>query len=281
MRGLALSGGAAFGAYQVGVSRALAERGWRPDVATGISIGSVNAWLLARDVPYDELEQIWLDWPAELLPGRERRFALPWQVQVPMFRAWIERIAREYQGRPLVCQGRMTMLEAASGRMRTISVAEAQGPDLLAACALPGVMGPVRTNGKLCLDCGILRYIPMRETVEAGADDVVLVDLLAAHPFPSARRVRHAFLKLRNRLAGRPYDPAHPEHDGVDVTVVAHPKPLGGVLESFRWKRSFVERLIADGYADACSALDSRRRHDTTPAARHKIAPNPVSAAPQ
>ena len=280
MRGLALSGGAAFGAYQVGVWRALTERDWRPDVATGISIGSVNAWLLARDVPYGELEQVWLDWPAELLPGRERRFALPWQAQVPMFRAWIERLAKEYRNRPLVREGRMTMLEAANGRMHTISVADADTRELLAACALPGVMGPVRANGKLYLDCGILRYIPMRETVEAGADDIVVVDLLAAHPFPSARRIRHAFLALRNRLAGKPYDPAHPEDDGVEVTVVAHDSPLGGVLESFRWKRAFVERLIEDGYRDACFALDSRR-HNTTPAIAHKVTPNPVSAAPQ
>jgi predicted acylesterase/phospholipase RssA len=174
----------------------------------------------------------------------------------------------------------MTMLEAATGRMRTISVAEATGSDLLAACALPGVMGPVRTDGKLCIDCGILRYIPMRETVEAGADEIVLVDLLAAHPFPTARRLRHAFLNLRNRLAGRPYDPVHPEHDGVDVTVVAHDSPLGNVLESFSWTRSFAERLIGNGYRDACSALDDRRQ-STTPAAAHRITPNPVSAAPQ
>lgn len=280
MRGLALSGGAAFGAYQVGVWRALVEHGWRPDVTTGISIGSVNAWLLARDVPYDELVQIWLEWPAELLPGRERRLDLPWRTQLPMFRAWIERVAREYQARPLVRQGRMTMLEAANGRMRTISVAEAGASDLLAACALPGVMAPVRTNGKLCLDCGILRYIPMRETVEAGAREIVLVDLLAAHPFPTARRLRHAFLRLRNRLAGRPYDPVHPEDDGVDVTVVAHDGPLGSVLESFRWDHSVVERLIADGYADGRSALDSRR-HKTMAAAAHSATPSPLSAAPQ
>ena len=278
MRGLALSGGAAFGAYQVGVWRALVERGWNPDVITGISIGSVNAWLLARDVPYNELEQIWLDWPKELLPGRERRFALPWQAQVPMFRAWIDRIAREYRGRPVVRQGRFTMLAAASGRMHTVSVADAGGDDLLAACALPGVMSPVRAHGKLYLDCGILRYIPMRETVEAGADDIVMVDLLAAHPFPSARRARRALLALRNRLAGHDYDP--PEAEGVDVTVVAHDSPLGSVLESFRWKRSFVERLIGDGYSDACSAFDSRRQ-SIMPAPAQSSSPSPVSAPPQ
>ncbi len=280
MRGLALSGGAAFGAYQIGVWRALEERGWRPDVATGISIGSVNAWLIARDVPLEALESIWLDWPAELLPGRVRRFALPWQAQAPMFRAWIERIVNEYGGRAVVRQGRMTMLEAATGRMLTISTDDAGPTDLLAACALPGVMAPVRTRGKLCLDCGVLRYIPVRETVEAGADEIVLVDLLAAHPFPTARRARHALLALRNRLAGRPFDPARPEDDGIQVTVIAHPAPLGGVLESFRWKRAVVERLIANGYRDACLALDSRR-HDTTTASMHKHAPKALNDAPQ
>jgi predicted acylesterase/phospholipase RssA len=279
MRGLALSGGAAFGAYQVGVWRALVERGWRPDVTTGISIGAVNSWLLARDLSQQELEAIWLDWPAELLPGRERRFDLPWRVQLPMFRAWVERLAAEYGGRPLVCDGRMTMLEARTGRMYTMPVANAGAADLLAACALPGVMAPVRPQGRLYLDCGILRYIPMRETVEAGADEIVLVDLLAAHPFPSMRSARRAVLGLRNRLAGKPFDPFGVELTGLDMTLVAHAKPLGGVLESFRWKRSFVERLIGDGYADACSALD--RRHETKPATAQANSPSAVRPAPQ
>jgi predicted acylesterase/phospholipase RssA len=280
MRGLALSGGAAFGAYQVGVWRALSERGWRPDVTTGISIGAVNAWLMARDIPYDELQAIWLEWPAELLPGRERRFDLPWRVHLPMFRAWIERIAAEYGPRRLVREGRMTMLEAGTGQMRTMSVADAGASDLLAACALPGVMAPVRTRGSLYLDCGILRYIPMRETVEAGADDIVLVDLLAAHPFPAARRVRRAILNLRNRFAAKAYEPYATESEGVHVTLVAHRSPLGGVLESFRWTRAFVERLVDDGYRDGCSAFD-QRRHETMPAPAHSMRPSAVSAPPQ
>jgi hypothetical protein len=141
-------------------------------------------------------------------------------------------------------------------------------------------MAPVRTRHGLCLDCGILRYIPMRETVEAGADEIVLVDLLAAHPFPSARRVRQAALRLRDRITGRPLDPPHPEQLGVDVTVVAHAAPLGGVLESFRWKRDFVERLIADGYRDAAAAFDGRRQ-STIPAPAHSMRPSAVSVAPR
>lgn len=280
MRGLALSGGAAFGAYQVGVWRALSERGWRPEVATGISIGSVNAWLLARGVPHDELVRVWLDWPAELLPGRVRRFDLPWRTQLPMFRAWIERIVEQYSNRPLVCGGSLTLLEATHGRMHRVPLAEAGAPELLAACALPGVMRPVRTGDGLYLDCGILRYIPLRETIELGADDVVVVDLLAAHPFPSARRFRKAVLGLRDRLTGRPMDPPHPEELGVDVTVIGHAKPLGNVLESFRWTRAFAERLIENGYRDACASWDGRR-HRTTPAPMHAMSPSAVSAAPQ
>jgi predicted acylesterase/phospholipase RssA len=279
MQGLALSGGAAFGAYQVGVWRALSEHRWRPDVTTGISIGAVNSWLLARDISQAELERVWLDWPAELLPGRVRRFDLPWRTQLPMFRAWIDRIANQYGSRPLLCDGRMTMLEASTGRMCTISVADAGPEDLLAACALPGVMAPVRTPHGVCLDCGILRYIPLRETIEAGADEVIVVDLLAAHPFPPARRVRRAVFGLRDRLTGRPTDP-DPESLGVHVTVVGHESPLGTVLESFRWQRSFVERLIANGYRDACGVLEGQR-HRAKPAPAHAMRPSPVSAIPQ
>src|SRR5919107_2952704 len=74
-----LSGGASLGAIQVGMLRALAERGVRPDVIVGTSVGAVNgAFLAAREFNQDtveELGEIWLGmrrgrvFPTEPLTG--------------------------------------------------------------------------------------------------------------------------------------------------------------------------------------------------------------------
>ena len=57
-RALALSGGGAKGAFQVGALRALAARGISFDLFTGVSVGALNAALAARG-KLDDLEAFW------------------------------------------------------------------------------------------------------------------------------------------------------------------------------------------------------------------------------
>ena len=59
---LILSGGGALGSYQGGVYQALAERNLHPDWVAGISIGAVNAALIAGNPPerrVDRLREFW------------------------------------------------------------------------------------------------------------------------------------------------------------------------------------------------------------------------------
>lgn len=59
---LVLQGGGALGAYQAGVQEALAGRGIRPDWIAGISIGAINAALIAGNRPEvrtDRLRTFW------------------------------------------------------------------------------------------------------------------------------------------------------------------------------------------------------------------------------
>ncbi|MEK1888202.1 MAG: patatin-like phospholipase family protein [Phyllobacterium sp.] len=59
---LLLQGGGALGAYQAGVYQGLAEAGLHPDWTAGISIGAINAALIAGNPPEDrvaKLRQFW------------------------------------------------------------------------------------------------------------------------------------------------------------------------------------------------------------------------------
>ncbi len=59
---LVLQGGGALGAYQVGVYEALHEAGVEPDWVSGVSIGAVNAALIAGNPPERRLERLIAFW---------------------------------------------------------------------------------------------------------------------------------------------------------------------------------------------------------------------------
>src|ERR1700733_12135370 len=55
---LTLQGGGALGAYQAGVYQALAEADLHPDWVAGISIGSINAAIMAGSPPVARVEKL-------------------------------------------------------------------------------------------------------------------------------------------------------------------------------------------------------------------------------
>jgi NTE family protein len=59
---LLLQGGGALGAFQAGVYQALAEANMHPDWVAGISIGAINAALIAGNAPKDRLEKLHTFW---------------------------------------------------------------------------------------------------------------------------------------------------------------------------------------------------------------------------
>ena len=86
---LVLQGGGALGAYQAGAFEALATLGYEPDWYAGISIGAINAAIIAGNEPKRRIEQLSAFWhrlTAELL------FPAPdwWPVMRPLYSAWAE-----------------------------------------------------------------------------------------------------------------------------------------------------------------------------------------------
>lgn len=278
MRGLAFSGGAAFGAYQVGAWLEISASDWRPDVVSGISIGGVNAYLVAHGATPAEMLEVWREWPAELLPNRVRRFAPPWAAQGPMFVAWIDRIVEEFSSRPLETRLRIVGLEALTLRQIVFEDAAVDRQALLAGCSLPGVLPPMRVNGRWCIDCGMLRYIPLRECLSLAADEIIAVDLLRKHPFPLARWAREWLLGGLDRIRGECSEPRPEELAQIHYTEIGHESVLGSIKDSFQWRREAADRMIELGRQDARACLG---RHARNAAPMQSSHPEPVSAAPQ
>jgi NTE family protein len=67
---LVLQGGGALGSYQAGVYEALAASDYRPDWVAGISIGAINAALIAGNSPETRVEKLREFWRAITTPAR-------------------------------------------------------------------------------------------------------------------------------------------------------------------------------------------------------------------
>jgi NTE family protein len=72
---LMLQGGGALGAYHIGAYQALAEHGLHPDWVAGISIGAINAAVIAGNQPQDRVGHLAALWDAIAWP--EQRFMPP------------------------------------------------------------------------------------------------------------------------------------------------------------------------------------------------------------
>ena len=173
--GLALGAGSARGWAHIGVIRALEERGVKPDLVCGTSIGA----LVGAAYASGELERLekwvtglaWttvvrlmdLTWRGGLIRGT-RLFTL--------FRSIIE--DRDISKLPM--QYGAIATELYSGRelwLRHGNVLEA----VRASCAMPGWFAPVLRDGVVLVDGGLVNPVPVSMCRALGADVVIAVDL--------------------------------------------------------------------------------------------------------
>ena len=90
---LVLQGGGALGAYQCGVYESLADAGIEPDWFAGISIGAINAAILAGNAPADRvgrLREFWsrVSQPALPLPPQMLDWQRRWIDALPKVEPW-------------------------------------------------------------------------------------------------------------------------------------------------------------------------------------------------
>jgi NTE family protein len=179
-----LGGGGQLGAHEVGMLRALLERGIVPDLVLGTSIGAINGAAVAADPTakaVERLREVWL--------GIERNDALGGGL--------LGRLGTLARTRTHLHdnEGLRAMLTAAVGDARIEdlpvpfqcvaasieSAAErwfSTGPlvdAVLASSAVPGLLPPVLIDGEHFLDGGIVNSIPVSRAVELGARTIYVL----------------------------------------------------------------------------------------------------------
>ena len=253
-----LSGGASLGAMQVGMLRALADHGVRPDVIVGASVGAVNgAFLACRDFNADTLDEL-----AELWCGVRRGHVFPLEPLTGLLgfigvrKNLVPGLAlRRLIGEHATCdrlEDLPTPLHVvACDVLRGEEVRLSEGPlveAVLASAAIPGVLPPVKWEGRLLMDGGVLNNTPITHALELGAHEIYVLPTggpceLEEAPRGALGMVVHATsLMVAHRLAG---DVAalmgRPE-----LTILPPPCPIDVQPMDFGHARELMARAEAE-----------------------------------
>ncbi|NMM47380.1 patatin-like phospholipase family protein [Marinigracilibium pacificum] len=200
--GLVLSGGGAKGIAHIGVIKALENAGITPDYVTGTSMGSIIGALYSIGYTADELEEIALtaNWDI-LLSNQTPLYNVTFEEKLYYGRYLLEffyenkkiiypkgiiegealldyfsyltrgvHTINDFNDFPIPFACVATDIETGEPVvMRSGSLATA----MRASMAIPSIFTPVKRNGKLLVDGGLVRNMPVDEVLNMGADIVI------------------------------------------------------------------------------------------------------------
>lgn len=204
--GLALSGGGALGIAHIGVIQAIEEAGIRIDYITGTSMGSLVGGLYAIGYTSDQLaematsnnfielfsekpdrrfisnyEKITDDRTIATFPISEKRIDLPVGIiSGQNVYTYLARLTQSVHGIekfddfPIPFAAVATDLETGEAKVFRSGYL----PDALrASISIPSLFSPHDIDGKVYVDGGLIRNIPVQDAIEMGADYTIAVDV--------------------------------------------------------------------------------------------------------
>ena len=267
-----LGGGGLLGAHEVGMLRALAEAGIKPDLVVGTSIGALNGVLVAADPAgaADRLSRMW--------QGEELRLAFSeklWSRAVRLVRSGThlhsfeglsQVLARALPGPdfadlalPFQCVA--ASIEGASARWFSRGPVV---PAVMASCAVPGLLPPVEIGGEHYFDGGLVDSIPVGRAVMLGASTVYVLQVgriespLAVPTKPWQVGLVAFEIARRHRF--------HEEMSSLPENVRVHVLPTGGDrlppgLKQFRYRdKARVGQSIERAYTASAGYLAAMAR---------------------
>ncbi|MDF1604474.1 patatin-like phospholipase family protein [Nocardioides sp. YIM 152315] len=183
-----LGGGGVLGAVEVGMLRALFERGIVPDLVLGTSIGALNGAMVARQPDATVIDKLTELWRGAGAPGGEVYGDSPlrtvrravstgthlWSAK-PLRQALDDELDDlTFEDLPVRFQVCAASIERAaehwfdSGRVVDAVVASA---------AVPGLLPPAKVGDEHFLDGGIVNSIPLGRAVQLGASRVFVLQV--------------------------------------------------------------------------------------------------------
>jgi len=179
-RGLVLAGGGARGFAHLGVLRALAEFDALPDVVAGTSIGAVVGALLARGEDAAELERVMR------YAFVTKRPLSGWTLPLYAINSGrrVSHLLREVFGEQRIEELGLPYFCISANLTDNLVHVHRQGElwrALRASVAIPGVLPPVISGGKVFVDGAVLDNLPVGAMRQWPVDDIIAVDVGGEH----------------------------------------------------------------------------------------------------
>ena len=266
MTAFVLAGGGSRGAVQVGMLSELVDRGIRADRVYGASVGAVNGAAYCGD-PTPEgmkrLESVWRGLSGARVFPRSLGHG-PWTFlqQRPSVHsaAGLREVIEEGLAYERLEDAEIPLevvtTSLSDGRERWLTsgpVVEA----VLASAAIPAIFPPVRVDGDLLVDGGVVNNVPISRPIAAGATRiyVLLCGPLHYQPRPPRRPVEAVLAGFFVAIHARFTRELALLPDGVEVVVFS-----GGGDPSADYRDfSATPELIDAGRAEVAAVLDRYR----------------------
>lgn len=192
--GLALGGGGAKGVAHIGVLQALEEARVKPDYIAGTSVGAMVAAMYAFNVNINTIANI----ARNLTLAQITTFKLN---KTGFFTADpLKDILIKYLGEVNIEDATIPLSIVATDLTSGEEVIFTEGPLADAVCAsasIPGVYIPMRLNGRILVDGGIIQNVPIRPLKAMGAGVIIASQLGGVRAYEEPKNVldvmRNAF----------------------------------------------------------------------------------------
>lgn len=264
--GLALAGGGARGAYQIGAWKAFKEKGLDKMISaySGSSVGSLNAALFAMD-DFDAAHKVWMSLDKDSLFNIDKNIyrrvfkeKLKFLDKGVFDTKDLEVLIEEALDYEKVREKDVFVATTHLGNQKSTffdllrtnykhyfkserqtnyqNLKELSDEDikktLLASCAIPVVFRPILIGEETFYDGGLLDNTPYRPLIDIGCDIVIIVDLF-----------KFSFVKKQSE-------------EGIKLITVHPRKSLRGILD---FKKKHIERRFELGYKDTLEMIEENK----------------------
>lgn len=260
-----LGGGGNLGAIQVGMLRALINRGVTPDLIVGCSVGALNAAGIAGSPNEDgvnHLTETWLGLSRDnIFPsGHLNR---PWLLMRramslctnDKLRSVIERRSTFERFEDAEVEVEVVATSLDTGRERWFSSGPIVEP-ILASAALPAVLPPVEIDGEMYIDGAVVDNVPISRALHHGCERIYVLHV-GNFDRPRTRPQRPIDVLLQSFSIARNYrflaESNAPVPEGVEIFTLPGIDPGAIKRNDFSRTRELIERAsnVAGTYLDA------------------------------
>lgn len=268
---LVLGGGGMKGLAHIGVMKALEEEAIRPDAIVGTSIGGLIGAMVAGGLGWRELAEIARRLKKEDIIAVNRRALWLGGVRATSvfedgpFLEWLDGILPAHRFSELIIPFRLNATSLVTGEEVWFGDGLRTDIDLVravyATCALPLYFPPLRLDGDVLVDGGVLNAFPLSEAARWGAEQVIAVDVGSDFLPPEEGYFDRGLVAIHDRVLNlnlqkqrRDCLATYGDLPGVYI------RPGIGHLQTFDFERN--QFFMEEGYRAACEALSEASKGD-------------------